>query len=152
LALKCLLALHYLDQDYPTLHVQSFRVRQLLQNSSKDMSQNLLDILKSQAKTLFSPDTRIADWNNDFLNRHKASAPHIQAGLRVRALIRKGAEEEDESDLLATLSLDSTTLQDAKAGLELMNDWSSSAEARNAYKKAAAEPWTRASAFQPEQI
>lgn len=97
-------------------------------------------------------DKDLSEWNNNFLNGHKSSGPHIQAGLRVRALIGKGAKEANEKDLFAALSLDSTSMRDASAGLELLNEWGSSAEVKDRYRNSAAERWNRASIFQTKHI
>lgn len=67
-------------------------------------------------------------------------------------MIDKDGKETNEKDLLAALSLDSSSIRDASAGLELLNEWDSSVKARDSYKKKAAERWSRASVFQVKHI
>jgi N-alpha-acetyltransferase 15/16, NatA auxiliary subunit len=63
-------------------------------------------------------------------------------------LIGKEGKEKNEMDLLATLSLDSISMNDASAGLELLYEWCSSATVKDKYRNGAAERWNRASLFQ----
>lgn len=89
----------------------------------------------------------MSSWNDDYLRRHQDSAAHIQAGLRVRALINPATVEQNQKELLATLSLDSTTFEDGTRGLELSKDWSSPTEFREEYRGMAAKRWPKAQAF-----
>ena len=108
----------------------------------------MIEIIRSESKTLFPEHQAPSSWNDDFLDRHKSSAPHIQAGLRVRALIGKAGMDENEKALLAKLSLDSISMRDASAGLELLSEWGSSSEVKDKYRSTASERWNRASVFQ----
>lgn len=147
LALKCLLALHALDPHNPALHVQSYRLRDSLDHLPDGLSPKWSEIVLPGTKMLFHDDKDLSAWNNDFLKRHKSSASHVQAGLRVRALIGKEAKEVNEKDLCETLLLEDTTMQNASAGLELLHEWGSSEEVRGRYKSSAAERWKMASVF-----
>lgn len=150
--MKCLLALHAIDPDSPTLYIQSYRFRDVLDHPPDVLTPKISEIIRSESKTLFPEDQALSSWNNDYLERHKSSTPHIQAGLRVRALIGKEGREQNEKDLLATLSLDSTSMRDATAGLELLKEWGSSAEVKDKYKSTASGRWNRASVFQAKDI
>jgi N-alpha-acetyltransferase 15/16, NatA auxiliary subunit len=150
--LKCLLALHAIDSQNPTLHVQSYRFSKLLEKSPDGTSAKLSDIIFTESRTFLPELKDLSDWNNDFVDRHKSSAPHIQAGLRVRGLIGKEAKQKNEKDLLAALSLEGTSMRDARAGLELLNEWDSSAEVKDKYLNTAADRWSKASFFRTKQI
>jgi len=97
-------------------------------------------------------DKDLSDWNSNFVDRHKSSAPHIQAGLRVRGLIGKEVQQKNEKDLFVALSLESTSMRDARAGLELLNEWDSSAEVKDKYRNTAADRWSKASIFRTKHI
>jgi N-alpha-acetyltransferase 15/16, NatA auxiliary subunit len=150
--LKCLLALHAIDSQNPTLHVQSYRFSKLLENSPDGTSAKLSDIIFTESRTFLPELKDLSDWNNDFVDRHKSSAPHIQAGLRVRGLIGKEAKQKNEKDLLAALSLEGTSMRDARAGLELLNEWDSSAEVKDKYLNTAADRWSKASFIRTKHI
>ena len=110
------------------------------------------DIISSAAQTLFPEKRDTADWNSDFLARHQSSALHIQAGLWVRAQLDPSTKEINEKELIATLTLDTVSLPEAIAGLELLNEWKSSMEVKDNYRNRAAERWKQASRFQVNQI
>jgi N-alpha-acetyltransferase 15/16, NatA auxiliary subunit len=141
-----------MDSQNPTLHVQSYRFRDMFDPHPDGASPKFSEIIPTEIKTLFPEDTNLSDWNKDFLKRHNLSASHVQAGLRVRALIGNEANETNEKDLFATLSLDSVSMDIAAAGLDLLDAWGSSAETKDSYKKKAAERWGRASVFQAKHI
>ncbi len=124
----------------------------MLDHHLDDASPKLSEIMPSETKTLFPKDQEFSDWNNDFLDRHKSSASHVQAGLRVRALIGKKAKETNEKDLFAVLSLDSASMRHANAGVELLDKWGSSPQIKERYRKSAAERWKRASLFRGKHI
>lgn len=134
------------------LHIQSYRFRDLIENRSDDLSPMVLTSVQTEIKKLFTEDKSLSDWNKEYLVRHKSSALHVQAGLRVRALIGKEAKSTNEKDLLAILSLNSASMGDASAGLELLDEWASSAEVKDRYRDKAAERWNRASVFQAKRI
>ena len=149
LALRCLLALHALDPHNPALHVQSYRLRDSLDHLPDGVSPKWSEIVLPGTKMLFHDDKDMSAWNNEFLNYHKSSASHVQAGLRVRALIGKEAMEANEKDLCETLLFEDTSMQNASAGLELLHEWGSSEEVKVRYKSMASERWKMASVFRP---
>ena len=59
----------------------------------------------------------------------------------------KSKRELDEQGLLATLEFDTISMHEAKSGLELLNEWGSSAEIKERYRNGAAERWKQASVF-----
>jgi N-alpha-acetyltransferase 15/16, NatA auxiliary subunit len=150
--LKCLLAIHAIDSQNPTLHVQSYRFSKILEKYPDGASAKLYEIISPESRMFLPEDKDLSDWNDNFVDRHKSSAPHIQAGLRVRGLIGKQAQQTNEKDLVAALSLESTSMRDARAGLELLNEWGSSAEVKDNYRNTAAERWSKASIFRTKHI
>lgn len=147
LALKCLLAAHDLDPANPTLHSQSYRFRNMIENSREDISPKISEIILVESKNLFDGDESASDWNQSFITTHKSSAAHVQAGLRVRGLMGKESRAQNEKDLIETLSLQGITLAEGTAGLELLEEWRSSADVIAAYKQAARSIWNEATVF-----
>lgn len=150
--MKCLLALHAIDPQNPTLHVQSYYLSKILHNDPNRASSKLAQIISTEGKALLPEDNELVEWNNNFLNHHRSSTSHLQAGLRVRALIGKEAKATNEKDLLEALLLDTTSMEEASTGLELLNEWGSPKEVKERYRSSAAERWSRASIFQAKQI
>lgn len=148
LAWKCLLAIHSVDPQNPDLHVESYRFREALGHQADGASTKVSKIVFSESERLFPRDENLSDWNEDFLARHKSSASHIQAGVRVRGLIDKSKKGLNEHSLTATLTLDTISMQEAKLGLELLREWGSSAEVKETYRNRAAERWKQATVFQ----
>jgi hypothetical protein len=147
LALKCLLAAHDLDPANPTLHSQSYRFRNTIENSREDISPKISEIILVESKNLFDGDESASDWNQSFITTHKSSAAHVQAGLRVRGLMGKESRAQNEKDLIETLSLQGITLAEGTSGLELLEEWRSSADVIAAYKQAARSIWNEATVF-----
>jgi len=147
LAQKCLLAVHDLDPANPTLHSQSYRFRNMTENSREDIPPRISQIILLESKNLFDGGESVADWNQSFITTHKSSAVHMQAGLRVRGLIDKNSRAQNEKDLIETLSLQGITLAEGTAGLEVLEEWRSSADVIAAYKQAARSVWNEATAF-----
>ena len=148
LALKCLLSLHELDPADPTLHTQVYQFRDTTKKSREEIPPRIVEIIALELKSLFGGDQSVSDWNQSFITTHKSSASHVQAGLRVRELIDASSREQNEKDLIETLSLQGMTLAEATVGLELLEEWRSSAEVVVAYKNAAGSIWSAATAFE----
>ncbi|SLM38739.1 n-terminal acetyltransferase catalytic subunit [Lasallia pustulata] len=55
--------------------------------------------------------------------------------------------KRNEKDLIASLSLEDASLEDAIAGMELLDEWYSSAEVVKQYKEAAGKRWKEATVF-----
>ena len=147
LALKCLLAVHSLDPDNPTLHTHVYRFRATTEKSQEDIRPRTWDIISLELKGLFNGDQSLLDWNQAFIATHRNSPAHLQAGLRVRGLMDEGFREQNEKDLIETLSVEGMTLTEGIAGLELLEEWRSSEEVVSAYKKKAGDIWNEATAF-----
>lgn len=147
LALKCLLAAHDLDPSNPTLHVQVYRFRSTTEKTGNEIPPRIKEIIALESKSLFDSSQSVSDWNDSFISIHRSSAAHVQAGLRLRGLLDKDSREQNEKDLIETLSLQGMTLAEATAGLELLEKWRSGEEVVAAYKKAAGSIWKEATVF-----
>ncbi|EON61385.1 hypothetical protein W97_00599 [Coniosporium apollinis CBS 100218] len=146
LALKCLLAASSIDSENPTLHEQTVRFRRTLDTLSEPLPPPVAKVIDSTF-TLIPTSTSLSDYNDSFISKHSKSAPHVQAGLKVRQLLDSSSLPQNEKELLATLDFDTIELQDAKNGLSLLGEWKSGSEAREAYINAARKRWPEATVF-----
>ena len=92
----------------------------------------------------------LEECNEEYLESHKTSAPHIQSVVRFRHVLKPAAEEtksKGAKDLHVTLSLENTSLLEAVDGLHILNEIGASGEAREEYFQAALKRWPEASAF-----
>ncbi|KAK4994014.1 hypothetical protein LTR66_005875 [Elasticomyces elasticus] len=149
LALKCLLATHSLDPDSAALHVQTVRFRQALDNLSEPLPENVSQVIKSTfEEKLLPPSTSLSDFNSSFLSKHKNSASHVQATLRVCHMLDASRKQQNEQDLQATLDLPLIQIHEATEALLLLDEWESAPSVRKAYLDAAKRKWPEATAFQ----
>jgi peptide alpha-N-acetyltransferase len=124
-----------------------YRFRSIIEHAGEDIPPRVKEIIALESKNLFDGNQSVSDWNDIFISTHKSRAAHVQAGLRVRHLLHKGSHEQDEKDLIEALSLQGLTLVEATTGLELLEEWRSSEEVVEAYKKAAESIWSEATVF-----
>ncbi|PGH16266.1 hypothetical protein AJ80_05289 [Polytolypa hystricis UAMH7299] len=148
LALKCLLAAHAIDPSNPLLHAQIARFRKTLDTLSEPLPSDVSEVIASEFDSLLPKSRDIASWNDAFLDSHKDSPAHIQSALSVRQLLSgPDSRPQNEKDLLGSIDHDTTSLEDALAGLSLLDDWGSSQDTKSAYKAHAGKKWTEASVF-----
>lgn len=124
-----------------------YRFRSIIENGGEDILPRVKEVVALESKNLFDSNQSVSDWNDMFISTHKSRPAHVQAGLRVRHLLPKGSHEQDEKDLISALSLQGLTLVEATTGLELLEEWRSSEEVVEAYKKAAGSIWSEATVF-----
>ncbi|PGH18591.1 hypothetical protein AJ79_00370 [Helicocarpus griseus UAMH5409] len=151
LALKCLLASHSIDPANPVLHTQMARFRRAIDNPPEPIHEKISEAIAADFDPLLPKSQDLTSWNDSFLSAHKSSAAHVQASLSVRQLVSPDSKSQGEKELLSTVDFETTSLEDALAGLHLMDDWNSSQDAKSAYINQAQKRWAEASAFQPQQ-
>jgi N-alpha-acetyltransferase 15/16, NatA auxiliary subunit len=89
----------------------------------------------------------LEECNEEYLQNHKSSAPHVHSVVRFRAVLKPGAQETREKgvkDLLETLKLEGITLQQAVDGLEVLSEIGAE---REEYVRLANQRWPEANAF-----
>ena len=116
----------------------------LLDELSEPLHPKVVEIIKSEFALIPSSQS-VVEFNDEFLNKHKDSVAHIQSVLRARQDINKDDQEQNEKDLLATLDLPSITMEEAKAGGDLLKWWRSSQA--DAYNAKAAKKWPESTIF-----
>ncbi len=107
-----------------------------------------MQVINSEFNTLLPASTDLAKHNNEFMQEHQNSAPHMQAGFRVRQLLDPSSLEQNQQDVIRTLALEGCSLEDAVAGLEQLTESKPKAQYVNDYVAAARERWPQASAFE----
>ncbi|KAK2734256.1 hypothetical protein FQN55_002873 [Onygenales sp. PD_40] len=150
LALKCLLAAHAIDSTHPEVHSQMARFRQTIDTLTEPLPAEVSEVIATDFEPLLSKSENLTSWNDSFLAAHKSSAAHVQSALSVRRLLTPDAKAGTEKDLLSTVDLETTSLENALAGLHLLDDWKSSREAKAAYINQAQKRWEQASAFRAQ--
>ena len=62
-------------------------------------------------------------------------------------MLDKSSKRQNEKDLQKTLNLPSITIEQAKAGLRLLDEWKSEERSRDEYKATASSRWSEATVF-----
>lgn len=106
-----------------------------------------MEVINAEFNDLLPASIGLAKHNDDFLQKHHDSAPHVQASLRVRQMLDLSTSEKIQQDLIRTLALEGCSLDDAVRGLELLEEWKAEPKYRDDYIAAAHERWPEASAF-----
>lgn len=99
---------------------------------------------------LIPASTNISAKNDEFLQKHAQSPLHVHAALKVRQLLDSSKQAQNEKDLLATLDLPSISLDEACAGLSLLDEWNSDRKSKDAYIDSVQKQWPEAEAFQKD--
>ena len=83
------------------------------------------------------------------MKKHSNSASHLQAAYNVRHILDSGSKSQNETDLYKTLDLPDVNIQQALAGLGLLEEWKSEKKVKDDYRAKAAGRWSEASVFKP---
>ena len=152
LALRCLLAGSSANPSDPTTHEQTIRLRNTLSTLPSPLAAQVSEVINAEISPLIANDTTdLSAHNVSFLETHSSSAPHILAGLRARQYLDSKTLEQNQRDVHQMLDLESASLENAIAGLELLIEWNSPPIAQQAYLERARERWPEATVFQPVQ-
>lgn len=71
----------------------------------------------------------------------------MQACLRVRQLLDPDTADKNQQDIIRTLALEGSSLEDAVRGLEMLKEWKAKTQYVDDYIAAAHERWPEATAF-----
>ncbi|KAI5282319.1 hypothetical protein KEM54_002847 [Ascosphaera aggregata] len=150
LALKSLEAAHAVDPEHPTVHVQIVKLQKYLEDPSLTLPEPINNLVKSQFASLLPPSpVDLSSWNEDYLQRHASSPAHLHAALQVREIVAPSPnmKAKNEQQLIESVDLEVTRLEDAVRGLKLFDEWKSNNEAKEKYIKKASKRWEHASVF-----
>lgn len=101
----------------------------------------------TSAFTLIPTGTSLADFNNDYLAKHKDSALHILSALSVRQTLDPTSKAQNEKQVPEILDMEQAGLEDALEGLNVLKSWGCEESALAAYREKAAKRWGESSAF-----
>lgn len=151
-ALKCLLATHSLNPDHPKCHEQGGRLKLALDNLEEPLPPKAKEVMDSCYLSQLSSKS-LEQCNEEYLENHKSSTAHIHSVVRFRNVLKPGEEETKSKgvrDLQSTLSLGSTTLEQAIEGLQILDEIGGGQDplAKEAYLQEAQKRWPEATAFQ----
>ncbi|KAI0159832.1 tetratricopeptide [Xylariaceae sp. FL1272] len=145
LALKCVNAAIAIDPASPTVHEQKIRLRQALDAKLGSLPVKVADVVKSDF-TAIEPSTDLKKCNADFLQKHKDSASHVVAAVKVQRILGEDLKK-CEQDLAGILKIKTDDWEPAAEALGLLAQWRS--EEAETFKKAAHETWPEVSLFAP---
>ena len=106
-----------------------------------------MEVINAEFNDLLPASTDLAKHNDDFLQNHHDSAPHVQACLRVRQLLDPSSSDKHQQDVIRTLALENCSLDDAVSGMRILEDWMADSKYKHDYVAAAHERWPEATAF-----
>ncbi|CAK3961316.1 N-alpha-acetyltransferase 16, auxiliary subunit [Lecanosticta acicola] len=142
-ALRCLLALRKLNPHHPKCHELGGRFKLAIDHLPEPLPKQTQDVLQELYLSKLSPKS-LEQVNEEYLESHKASAPHVQSVVRFRNFLKPGAEENKSrgaKELLATIDLPSTSLQDAVEGARILDELKAD---KQPYLEAARNRWPEA--------
>ncbi|OQO12244.1 hypothetical protein B0A48_02885 [Cryoendolithus antarcticus] len=145
-ALKCFLAVRELDSSSPRVHELGSRLKLALKADSSDLPSAVKETIEAAFPNKHA-DEDITKHNEHYLERHANSAPHVQAVIRVRRAADDKSAEKSAGDLNKTLESETVALEDALAGLSLLDDIEAETTAKEKYTEAARKRFPEASAF-----
>lgn len=132
-----------LDAENPKVHEQAIRLRQALTADIETLSPKTSEVLKATF-TEIPASADLAKLNQEFREKHKASAQHVLSAIRVQEKLGEDRSKlgKDVVDLLTLEKIQLDVASDAQA---LLKSWKSGE--LDAFKKAAAQKWPESSIF-----
>ena len=141
------MASHALSSSDPTTHVQIFCFQHAITSLSEPLDPKIMEVINAEFNPLLPASTDLAKHNDAFLQEHHDSAAHVQACLKVRHLLDPSTSDKNQQDLIRTLALEKSTLEDATRGLEILKEWKAKSQYVDDYTTAAKERWPEATSF-----
>ena len=151
LALRSLLASHALSPSDPTTHEQAIRLGQTFRTQTEPPDRKIQEVIAAEFDPILPASADLSKHNDEFLQNHHDSARHVQACLKARQFLDPSSSDTNQQDVIRTLALEGSTLEDAMRGLELLKEWKSKDQYRDDYLAAAHERWPEASAFKKKK-
>jgi len=143
LALRCLNAARALDPGHPMVHQQSIELRHALKSDLDTLPPKVREAVRSDF-TAVPPSADLKKLNAEFKSKHRGSAKHLLAAVRVDKLL--GADQGlCEKETLGVMDIKDLTLEDASVVLETLRAWASPEV--EAFKLRARGKWPEALIF-----
>jgi len=131
-------------------HEQGGRLRLALDKLAEPLPDQVKQVIDATYTSKLDTSKSLEESNEEYLARHKDSAPHTQSVVRFRHVLKPDDPEtkaQGVRELQDTLKLETLSLQDAEAGVRVLDDIRADADAKEAYLKAARERWPEATVF-----
>ena len=147
LALRNLLASHALLPSDPTTHEQAIRLGHTFRTRTEPPDRKIQEVIAAEFDPILPASADLSKYNEEFLQKHHESAPHVQACLKVKQFLDPSSIEKNQQDVIRTLALEGSSLQDASRGLDILKEWDAKGRYRDDYITAAHERWPEAIVF-----
>jgi hypothetical protein len=138
------LAAAALDKENSKVHEQTIRFKLVLDENIKGLSPTSAEVIKTEFTLLPTP-VNIAQYNDEYLSKHKDCARQTLYGLKVRKILSPDSAPSIEKDAVAILNLPTITFEEAREGLVLLSTWKSNEI--DTFQKTAGVKWPKATAF-----
>ncbi|KAG8533288.1 uncharacterized protein KY384_002071 [Bacidia gigantensis] len=149
-ALRSLQAAYNIAPSHPLNHHHKISLRYAVnqRQDKPNLSRKAFDVLEDELSTLISKNADLFEMNDKFIQENHDSAPHVQVGLQVKVEINEPTRKEKCSqDMIRTLALETSTLEDATRGLDILRGWKADQKYIDDYIAAANARYPQASAF-----
>jgi hypothetical protein len=133
-----------------SMHHASYHLRFInlfIVNELTDLPAQVSETLKTSFTTV-PADADLKSYNSEWQQKHSQSPAHLQSAYNVQFLLDNSTKGQCEADLLKLLEAPSATIEDAVRGLELLDEWKSDNDTKDAYRTAAVKKWPEATVFQ----
>lgn len=132
-----------LDRENAKAHEQAVRLRQALDKEAGTLPAKVGEVIKAEF-TEIPASTDLAKHNEEFRQRHKGSAQHILASIRVQDRLGEDRARLGK-EVAGLLQMEGVGLRDASDAQELLKGWKSGE--LDAFRKTAAQKWPESSVF-----
>lgn len=149
LAAKCLLKIQSIQPENADIHIYAHQLRKVVESKPDGTDEKVLNYVKEVAKDILSLEVPVKEWNQNFAKENGAkSIRHLQAYVAVEHSIDESSQANSEKKLVDSVSSTSgASIEDIKAGLELLQQWGSNADVIESYKAGARKTWSEADVF-----
>lgn len=149
LATSCLLKIISIEPNNPDAHIYAYKLRKVVESKPEGTDEKVLNYIKELAKDALSLDVPTKQWNEKFLkDNEQKSIRYVQAYATVAHSIEESSQSDGEKKLIQSMSSASNaSIEDIKAGLEILQQWGSNMEVIESYKSEARKMWAEADVF-----
>lgn len=149
LAAKCLLEILSIQPNNPDAHVFAYQLRKAVESKTEGTDEKVINYVKELAKNVLSLDVPVKEWNEKFAKDNEGKGiRYVQAYVTVEHSLSESSQSNGEKKLIESVaSTPNSSIEDLKAGLEILQEWSSSAETIESYKSEARKTWSEADVF-----
>lgn len=149
LATKCLLQMLSLQPNHPDAHFFTYQLRKVAESKPEGVDEKVIAYIKELAKDALSLDTPVKEWTEKFAKENEGKGlRHSLASIKVNDSLDGPSRSENEKKLVASAGQASgASIEELKAGLDVLSQWGSSEEVVEKYKSEARKTWAEADAF-----